>query len=299
MTKSLSNLYKNQINQHKRGIYTRVIDHNELLEQKLSALSFEQETKLRRQRMAEARQRALSGGSADGDPADGNAGQPQQDGFSECLFEDPLAIPPELEIDYVERAKEKAERIVSKATADAEVILKRAAQEAENLKENARKQAEEKGYAQAMERVQTEESKMRSQLEYMRQEQERSYARQLDAMEPELMDAVIEVFDRVLRTDFARRRKILLHLIRQTVQHIKNSREFRIRVSEEDYETVSAGREEILKKIGGDVILDVIMDESLIQGQCTIDTDEGIFECGIDAQLENLTRDLRALSCMN
>ena len=176
--------------------------------------------------------------------------------------------------------------------------MKRAVQEAEKLKENTRKQAEEKGYAQGMERARTQEAQMMEQVQQLRQQHEQEYAERLRAMEPELMDAVIEVFDHVLWTDFAGRREILLRLIQNTVRHIKNSREFRIRVCAEDYETVSAGRDEILKKIGGDVILDIIMDESMQQGQCTIDTDEGIFDCGVDVQLDNLIKDLKTLSCI-
>ena len=41
------------------------------------------------------------------------------------------------------------------------------------------------------------------------------------------------------------------------------------------------------------------MDDSVSQGQCTIDTDEGLFDCGLDVQLTNLVRDLKALSCMD
>ena len=40
------------------------------------------------------------------------------------------------------------------------------------------------------------------------------------------------------------------------------------------------------------------MDESMQQGQCTIDTDEGIFDCGVDVQLDNLIKDLKTLSCI-
>ncbi len=310
--KSLSNLYKRQVNQNRDGFYTRIIDHNELLEQKLSALSYEHETKMRRQRLAEMQkqakgraaapdgqkgQEALEGQEEGGSPQDG------QEAFSEGLFSAGLGanltVPPELEIDYVEQAKEKAEQIVSKATADAEEILKKAVKEAENLKEAARKQAEAQGYAQGMEHAQAEEMKMREELRQLRQEQERAYTERLNVMEPELMDAVIEVFDNVLHTDFAARREILLHLIRNTVSHIKNSKEFRIRVSAADYGRVSAKRDEVYQKIGGEVVLDVVMDESMQEGQCTIDTDEGIFECGIDEQLANLIRDLKALSCMD
>ena len=210
-----------------------------------------------------------------------------------------LETVPEMEIDYVERAKEQAEQIMSKATADAETILKKAVQEAENLKERARKEAEDQGYAKGMERVQAQEAQMRAQLDQMREEQEQAYADRLYTMEPELMDAVIEVFDQVLHTDFADHREILLYLIRRTVRHIKNSREYRIFVSSLDYADVASRKEEIMEKIGGEVTLDIIMDESMQSGQCTIDTDEGLFECGLNVQLSNLIKDLKALSRTN
>ena len=281
----MSNLYKAQINMNKGDTYTRVIDYNELLEQKLSALSFERQAQLRRQQLEERRKQAAEG-------ADGEAAE-----FSEGLPGMELEVLPEMEIDYVERAKEQAEQIVSKATADAETILKKAVQEAENLKERARKEAEEQGFAQGMERVQAEEAQMREELQRLREQQEQAYAERLHTMEPELMDAVIEVFDQVLHTDFTDHRAVLLHLIRRTVQHIKNSRQFRIFVSAQDYADLSARKEEIIEKIGGEVVLDIIMDESMQSGQCTIDTDEGLFECGMDIQLANLVRDLKALSC--
>lgn len=288
----MSNLYKANVNMNKGDVYTRVIDYNELLEQKLSALSFERQSQLRRQQMEERKRRQEAG-----EDAAENAGQGAQPSeFSEGLMDLGLEVLPEMQIDYVERAKEEADKIVSKATADAETILTKAVQEAENLKERARKEAEEQGYALGMERVHEQETQMRAQLQQLKQEQERAYADRLFTMEPELMDAVIEVFDQVLHTDFADHRSILLYLIRRTVRHIKNSREFRIFVSSEDYAELSAKKDEIIEKIGGEVVLDIIMDESMQPGQCTIDTDEGLFECGLDIQLSNLVKDLKALS---
>ena len=128
----MSNLYKAHVNTNKGEAYTRIIDYNELLEQKLSALTFERQAQLQRQRMEERKQQS-------GDEASEGAPDDTQPEFSEGLFGVSVEVPPELEIDYVERAKEQADEIVSKATADAETILKKAVQEAENLKETARK----------------------------------------------------------------------------------------------------------------------------------------------------------------
>ncbi len=287
--RSLSNLYKARVNQQKGDVYTRVIDYNELLEQKLSALTFERQAQLRREQI-EQRKKQVAEGAQEGEEA-----QPQEPDFSEGLMGLNLQVQPEMEIDYVERAKEQAEQIVSKATADAETILKKAVQEAENLKESTRKEAEEKGYAQGMERVHAQEAQMRQELQRLRDEQELAYQDRLYTMEPELMDAVITVFDRVLHTDFEEHREILLYLIRSTVRHIKNSHVFRIFVSAEDYAQVSAGKAGIMEKIGGEASLDIIMDEAMQKGQCTIDTDEGLFECGLDVQLANLVDELKLL----
>lgn len=300
----MSNLYKGQINQNKADFYTRIIDSNELLEQKLSAFSFEQEAKLRRQRMEEAKKRREEA-AANGEEYEPDAEMPGQENglqsaeFQEGLFAGNLQPAPELEIDYVERAKEQAEQIISKATADAEEILKKAVQESENIKETARRNADAKGYAEGMERANAKEAQMTQRMQMLQEEQEQAYQKRLQTMEPELMDTIIEVFDQVLHSDLAGCREILLHLIRRCVQNIKNSREFKIRVSEGDYAMLSGHREEILQKIGGEVVLDIVMDESMQQGQCIIDTDEGIFDCGLDVQLENLTKDLRALSCVD
>lgn len=288
MTKSLSNLYKAQVNQNQGEVYTRVIDHNELLEQKLTALTFERKAQLYQQ----AHEKKKEGQEGEEAFAETDAA------FQEGLFGVNLEVPQELEIDYVERAKEQADQILSKATADAEEILKKAVQEAENLKETARKQAEEKGYAQGMERARAIEAEGQKQLQQRKDVLEQDYAQRLEAMEPELMDTVIQVFDGVLHTDLSGCRRILLHLIRQTVQHIKNSRQFRIFVSADDYEEIEGRKQEIFQKIGGEAVLDVIMDESMQPGQCKIDTDEGLFDCGLDVQLENLTKSLRQLSCM-
>ena len=290
MTRSLSNLYKAQVNRNKGEAYTRVIDHNELLEQKLTALSFERMAQLRRQ------QEELQNGEASGGEAKDGADGTQPAGFTEGIAGMAFSVSPELEIDYVERAKEEADQIVSKATADAETILKKAVQEAEKLKENARQQGEEQGYAAGMEHAKAQEAQLRQQLEQLKEQQEQEYAARLHTMEPEVMDAVINVFDQVMHTGLVEHRSVLLHLIRRTVQHIKNSREFRIFVSADDYASVCEHKQEIFEKIGGEAVLDILMDESMQPGQCTIDTDEGLFECGIEIQLSNLVQDLQALA---
>ena len=55
-------------------------------------------------------------------------------------------------------------------------------------------------------------------------------------------------------------------------------------------------KEEIQGKVGAEVGLDIIADPLLNDSQCIIETDGGIFDCSIDTELDNLIREIRALS---
>ena len=48
--------------------------------------------------------------------------------------------------------------------------------------------------------------------------------------------------------------------------------------------------------VGQNIQMDIVVDHTLSPGQCVIETDTGVFECGADTQIENLMKDIRALS---
>lgn len=228
---------------------------------------------------------------------DGEAA-PAPVGFTAGLAAEAVEQEPEPEIDYVALAKEEAEQMRSTAIAEAETILIRAKEEAENLKVSTKQEAERKGYEEGMAKAQAEEAKMRQQFEQRRQALEQDYQQKLAQMEPDIVGAVIKVFDRVFHTSFCDKQEILLYLIQKTVQNAKESGTFRIRVSEEDYEFIRKYRQEIIQRVGGEITLDILSDETMAESQCMIDTDEGIFDCSVDVQLDNLIKDLQLLSCM-
>ena len=59
---------------------------------------------------------------------------------------------------------------------------------------------------------------------------------------------------------------------------------------------IKSKKEEIQAKVGSDVGIDIIADPLLNDSQCIIETDGGIFDCSIDTELDNLIREIRALS---
>ena len=51
----------------------------------------------------------------------------------------------------------------------------------------------------------------------------------------------------------------------------------------------------VKEKIGNDVNIDVINDMSLEENACLIETENGVYNCGIDMVLSNLEKDIRSL----
>ena len=41
--------------------------------------------------------------------------------------------------------------------------------------------------------------------------------------------------------------------------------------------------------------IDIVIDPEPSESQCIIDADSGVYDCSLDVELDNLTRDLRSL----
>ena len=55
-------------------------------------------------------------------------------------------------------------------------------------------------------------------------------------------------------------------------------------------------KEDILERVGHGIELEFIGDSAMNGNDCMIETDSGVFDCGLDTQLENLIKDIRSLS---
>ena len=73
--------------------------------------------------------------------------------------------------------------------------------------------------------------------------------------------------------------------------------QFMIHVSPKDYEKVYEKKAELLSKVSRDNIrLEVIEDVTVADRQCIIETENGVFDCGIDTQLSELKKRFKLLA---
>lgn len=207
--------------------------------------------------------------------------------------------PPDPE-EELAKARAEAEGLLSSARAEAEEVRSRAAEEAVALREQEKEAGWQQGYNegyqngsnQAQEELDAEKQRLTKE-ENRRQEE---YRQRLNQMEKELVDVISEVVSHVTSASLTEKRDIILHLIENALEQSESSRQFLIHVSKEDYPTVSDQKERLLSQVPQSTELDIIRDATLMEGQCMIETDGGVFDCGLDTQLSSLIADIKALS---
>ena len=68
-----------------------------------------------------------------------------------------------------------------------------------------------------------------------------------------------------------------------------------IRVSGDDIYEVESNKEKIIQELGEGVSLDLVEEKGLEKGQCVIETQSQMVDCGFQTQLDTLIRDLKML----
>ena len=273
MTRSLSNLYKQYFVQNQPN-NARVIDPNALLELRAAK-------ELERQR-EEAKRQAMLAQSFE-------AGIIRTDTeyIEEIVEEEP--------VDPVETAREEAERILSEANMKAEQIAREAQMDAEALREEYKAQGYAEGASVKEQELQELQERLETDFALKNQMLESEYIRKRDNMEAELVDVILEVFNKVFHIQFDSKKHILMHLINDAILNIEGDRNFRIKVADSNVLFLENHREDILERVGHGIDLEFIADSTMDGNECLIETDSGIFDCSLETQLENLIKDIKSL----
>jgi flagellar assembly protein FliH len=195
----------------------------------------------------------------------------------------------------VEDARDEANRILEDARTRADQMLVEANEKAKELYEEQKDIGYKEGAAASEEELNRKLADIEAYNTSRQQELEGEYQQKLGSMETDIVDAIIQVFNKVFHIQFEEKQDILLHLINDTLYSIEPGKHFRILVSDEDWEYVEEHLPEIRERLGGEVSLEVTRDPKLSKSECRIETENGIYDCGMEQELDGLCRDIRSL----
>ena len=263
---------------------TCVIDSNELVGEKIEERRREEK---KRQMQSLVSEDAFV-------PMDGESLDEEADYLGQQMPEEAEEAEPE--IDHVAQAKEEAETILSEAREQADAILAEAGEQAEAMRSHAEAEGQKEGYEQGLQEATARQWELESQLQAEKEQLQADYDQKQKNMEHELVDVVCDVVEKVFLVQFGDKKEIIWHAVDQALANIEGSKEFMIRVGETNLEFLRAHKEELQEKVGQDMTLDIVLDPLLDETQCMIETDGGLFDCGMDTQMRNLIKDIKSLS---
>ncbi len=198
--------------------------------------------------------------------------------------------------ELLQQAREEADKIIADAHAQAEEIINSAQLNADALKNLARQDGEKEGYNEGTQRAALEladsQKEMQAEIDRIANE----YMQKQLSLERDMIDMCLPVFEHVFSAELSGKKDVLYHLLDHCIMKIERTGQMQIKVSDANADFIKGKKDEIQGKIGAEVGLDIIADPLLNDSQCIIETDGGIFDCSLDTELDNLIREIRALS---
>ena len=200
----------------------------------------------------------------------------------------------------VEQAQAEAAELVANAKNQADTIVSEAIEQAENTKKNVLEEARMLGYREGINRANKEVEQLKAELQEKERRMKEEYEAQMQSMEADLVEVLTGIYEHIFQVEFSSQREVLVHLISATMRKSDSSRSFIIHVSKDDYPFVSMQKKQLMASVAGiNSNVEIIEDMTLARTECLIETDGGIFDCGLGTQLGELSKKLKLLSYTN
>ncbi len=203
---------------------------------------------------------------------------------------DALAVVSAQAQEMLEAARREAENIKSHAMIEAQ-------QELEDMRRQTYEEAKSQGYDDGYNEAVAQVEQQKNQLQEDRRRMEAEYQDLVEELEPRFVEALTDIYEKVFQVDLKKEQNIIMHLISSTMHKIEGSNTYLIHVSKEDYPYVNMKKNEVLTaSVSAHASVEIVEDMTLGANDCIIETDGGVFDCGLGTQLEELSQKLRLLS---
>ena len=265
---------------------TRVIDTNDMIARKLERIRMV----LPDVNLDEFQAVNLSEGSDVVDPLDVLTSGLTEEGFTDGLSA-PEVIPEPV---YTGPTPEE---LIAQARLEIETMKRQAMDEIAMEKQQALQSARAEGYEDGKRQAMQEMEVMREQLEQERQALLAAYEEQIERLEPEFVRTLTGIYEKIFEVGLDNQSEIVLTLLRNTMKKLDGCKNYLLHVSAADYGYIKEHKAELMTDSTQEgTVIDIVEDGTIREGECTIETVNGIYDCGIGIHLEGLRKKLLLLS---
>ena len=195
------------------------------------------------------------------------------------------------------QAREEAAALLEEAKLQAEALKKEALIQAERESTQIRDLARAQGYEEGLAKAEAENSHLEEEWNQRSRKLEEEYQKKFDELEPEFVDTITGIYEHIFHVELRSYREVLAYLISTTMRKIEGNRNFMIHVSKEDYPYISMQKKQLAAGAAAtSSAVEVVEDMTLGKNECLIETEGGIFDCGLGTELLELRQKLKMLS---
>ncbi len=189
------------------------------------------------------------------------------------------------------------EELIAEAQAQIEAMQQQAMEELQAEQQRVLQSAREEGYEAGRRQGMQECEAMRADIEQERQRLQASYEQQIAELEPAFVNALTGIYEKIFEVGLDNQREIVVTLLRNTMRKLDGCKNFLVHVSTADYSYVKEHKADLLSGSAQEgTVIDIIEDSMIRENECTIETINGIYDCGIGTQLEGLRNRLELLA---
>ncbi len=221
----------------------------------------------------------------------------EDEGAMAELLADRDAVPEEEpEPETEESLAEKLERMRLEAEEEIGEMKNNALSEIEALKQETLEAAREQGYSEGAARAEEEYNHKLGELQLKMDSLEGEYQALAEDLEPKIVDAVTDIYKKVFGDNFFNRRDVIIALVSKALAHAGTESYVLIHASAGDAEILRENKEALFESFDYEKEPEIRIEESYPDGRVKVETEYGILDCGIDTELNELSRVLHLLS---
>lgn len=264
----------------------RVINSNEIVEQKLERIRMV----LPQVNLDEFQAVDIVEGSNLLDPLDALTTEFEEGGLTDTVIKAKPAPEPVYEGPTPEELVARAQEEIAAMRAQAMEELQA---EQQRVLASARAEGYEAGRMQGLQECEA----LKADIEKERMHLQALYEQQVDALEPQFVNALTGIYEKIFEVGLDNQKEIVVTLLRNTMKKLDGCKNFLIHVSTADYSYVKEHKAELLSESTPEgTVIDIVEDSMMRENECTIETVGGIYDCGLGVQLEELRKRLALLS---
>ena len=182
-------------------------------------------------------------------------------------------------------AAEETRKIISEAMEQARHVTKQAQEQgyAEGLKKGY-----DEGYASGMADAREEREQYRREVELFVERIELERQRLWAEAEPQFLQFVLEIAQKVVKDDAKINPEIALSVIKNSLRRIVDTGSIRIRVNGADLDAARNAREDLISLVDGMRHLEIVEDRRVSAGGCIVETSSGNIDARIETQFAEI-----------